>query len=172
MIFRGDIMKESTNPRLDHTKLNRLISWLKSERSRLEQEKNTFIFVDVLDINTKIMRGRTFYYADMRVSKNSLNYLERRYNPFLIRERRSYKLNYALGSCTKCESATDFRMVFDKKPTFEIGKSYKLENIPPLDIIDREIEILDEMKEKESTLKDILFGNYNLKNISYQITGY
>jgi DNA replication ATP-dependent helicase Dna2 len=163
-------MKQSTNSRLDYTKLNRLISWLKSERSRLEQEKNTYVSVDVLDINTKTMRGRIFYYVDLRVSKISLNYLERRYNPFLIREGRSYKLNYAMGSCTKCESATDFRMVFDKKPTFEIGGSYKLENIPPLDVIDREIKILDEMKDKESTLKDVLFGNYNLKNISSQIS--
>ena len=87
--------------------------------------------------------------------------LKRKYSPFVIRENKVFKVNYKLGTCVKCESITDFTLVFEEDPELDPVKEYKMEIIPPVEIVNRQIRILKEMLlGYYPTLKSILFGTY------------
>lgn len=153
-------MGNFTSSQLNPEKIDRLISWLRLEKTHLENEKRTHLFVEPINILPKITKGRIFYYVDLRVAKKSRDYLERKYNPFVIRENRSFRLNFALGTCIKCESATDFRMVFDNDPKLVLQEEYKLENTPPIQVIERQIDFMNDLKINDSLLRRIIFGEY------------
>ncbi|MEL7662636.1 MAG: AAA domain-containing protein [Methanosarcina mazei] len=146
---------------LSDEKIVRLINWLEHEKELLQKETKTHLLVHVLSIKSKTVGNRVFYYGDFRVSKDSLSYLKRKYDPFIIRENKSFKINYQIGACVKCESATDFTLIFEERTDFDFTKLYKLESVPPIKIVNRQIRILQELLiVKEMQLKSILFGTY------------
>ena len=69
-------------------------------------------------------------------------------------------MNFKIGTCIKCESTIDFRMVFDNDPELDIDKEYKLENTAPVEIIDRQIAFLEEMKITDSLLRRIVYKTH------------
>lgn len=122
----------------------------------MENEKQTFIKVNMLSLNYKRVKAN-FYYGDFRVRKESLNYIERLYNPFTIKENKVFKVNYKiLGTCVKCESITDFTLVFEEDPELDPKEEYVMETVPPVDIVKRQIKILDNMlPDRHPILKSI-----------------
>lgn len=157
MSFNTYSSSDLESAKLTPAKIDRLIRWLKSERSRMEDEKEGFIFANLIKIQPKRTRGKTFYYLDFRVAAKSMKYLETPFRPFVIRENRSYKVHYIIGTCVRCESAIDFRIVFDNDPGLAIDKEYKLENTAPVEIIDRQIAFLEEMKITDSSLRRVVY---------------
>ena len=160
MSFNTYSTSDLESAKLTPAKIDRLIRWLKSERSRMEDEKGLFIFAKLIKEQPRITRGKIFYYLDCRVVEQSMDFLERRFRPFVIRENRTYKVNFKIGTCIKCESTIDFRMVFDNDPELDIDKEYKLENTAPVEIIDRQIAFLEEMKITDSLLRRIVYKTH------------
>lgn len=160
MNFNTYSTSDLESAKLTPAKIDLLIRWLKSERSRMEDEKGVHIFAKLIKDQPKITRGKIFYYLDFRVVEKSMDFLERRFRPFVIRENRAYKVNFRIGTCIKCESTIDFRMVFDNDPELDIDKEYKLENTAPVEIIDRQIAFLEEMKMTDSLLRRIVYKTH------------
>ncbi|KKH98179.1 hypothetical protein EO95_18345, partial [Methanosarcina sp. 1.H.T.1A.1] len=161
MDFGNNGTNSLRSPALTKEKISQLIDWLEFEKARMEKEKQTFVRVDVIALNYKRIKAKNFYYADFRVRSESLKYIERRYSPFVIRENKVFKVNYKLGTCVKCESITDFTLVFEEDPELATTKEYVMETVPPVEIVNRQIRILQEMLlGHHPTLKSILFGTY------------
>jgi len=127
----------------------------------MEKEKKTFVKVDMLELY-KGVRAKNFYYVDFRVQSESLKFIERKYSPFTIRENKVFKVNYnKIGTCVKCESITDFTLVFEEDPELDLTKEYVMEPVPPVEVVNRQIRILEDMRSGHyKTLKSILFGTY------------
>lgn len=160
MNFNTYSTNDLESAKLTSAKIDHLIRWLKFERLRMEDEKGVFIFAKLIKVQPKKTRGKTFYYLDFRVADQSMDFLERRFRPFVIRENRSYKVHYIIGTCVKCESTVDFRIVFDNDPGLAIDKEYKLENTAPVEIIDRQIAFLEKMKITDSLLRRIVYKTH------------
>ena len=148
-------INDSNSPELNPIKIDKLKNYL-----NLKKKKEPFIFINVINMEVKIIHGRSFYCIDLRVAKKRMDFLTRLFNPFVIRESKSFRLNNKLGVCIRCKSATDFRMVFDNNPGLELQKEYKLENNPPIPVIERQIAFPDELKYSNSLLKQIIYGIY------------
>ncbi|AKB74619.1 hypothetical protein MSLAZ_1358 [Methanosarcina lacustris Z-7289] len=160
-----NVGKKSINscsyPVLTNEKISQLIDWLESEKARMEKEKQTFVRVYVLELNHKRVRAKNFCYVDFRVRKDSLKYIERKYSPFVIRENKVFKVNYKMGTCVKCESITDFTLVFEEDPELDPAKEYVMETVPPVEIVNRQIMLLKDMLlGQHPVIKSILFGTY------------
>lgn len=154
---------------LTRDKIIKMIHWLETEKARMEKEKQTFVRVDVISLDYKRIRARNFYYGTFRVREESLNYIERKYSPFVIRENKVFKINHQIGTCVKCESITDFSLVFEENPELSIFEDYKLETIPPIKIIERQINILNGiLMGLYPHLKSILFGTYGPSSYKYR----
>ena len=148
-------------PALTKEKVLQLIDWLEKEKTLMEKEKQTFVRVDVLALNYKRIKAKNFYYVDLRVINESLKYIERKYNPFVIRENKIFKVNYTLGTCVRCESITDFTLIFEEDPELDSTKEYTMETVPPVEIVNRQIRILKEiLSGQHPALKSILFGTH------------
>lgn len=161
MNFRENGKNIISSPALTKEKVVQLIDWLEKEKTLMEKEKQTFVRVDVLALNYKRIKAKNFYYVDLRVRKESLKYIERKYSPFVIRENKVFKVNYTLGTCVRCESITDFTLVFEEDPELDSTKEYTMETVPPIEIVNRQIRILNEiLLGQHPALKSILFGTH------------
>jgi DNA replication ATP-dependent helicase Dna2 len=148
-------------PTLTNEKILQLIDWLECEKARMEKEKQTYIKVNMLALNYKRVKKNNFFYVDFRVLSESLKFIERKYSPFTIRENKVFKVNYKVGTCVKCESITDFTLIFEEDPELDPTKEYIMQTIPPVEIVNRQIKILKDMRlGYNQTLKSILFGTY------------
>lgn len=148
-------------PTLTNEKVSQLIDWLESEKTRMEKDTETFVMVDALALNYKRIRAKNFYYVDFQVQNESLKYIERKCSPFVIRENKIFKVNRMTGTCVKCESVTDFTLIFEEDPDLDSTKEYKMKNAPPVEIVKRQISILrDMLSDKHQVLKSILFGTH------------
>lgn len=156
-----NVVNRVSFPALTKEKVLQLIDWLEKEKTSMEKEKQTFVRVDVLALNYKRIKAKNFYYVDLRVRNESLKYIERKYNPFVIRENKIFKVSYTLGTCVRCESITDFTLIFEEDPELDSTKEYTMETVPPVEIVNRQIRILKEiLLGQHPALKSILFGTH------------
>lgn len=149
-----------TTPHLTNEKIDLFINWLKDQKNKMEKDKSKYVYVDVLNTQFKMAKKRLFFYVDLQVSEKSRDFIERTFNPFVIRENKTFRIKGKLGSCVFKASLIDFRLVFEEDPNLKVGESIIIYDVPPIKNIEKQIEILEKLKSTDSVLKSILFGTY------------
>ncbi|MBP1909185.1 AAA domain-containing protein [Methanolobus bombayensis] len=171
-----------TIPNLTNKKIDIFIKWLREQKLKMERDRSKHIDANVTSTRFKMAKNRIFYYVDFQVSEKDRDIIERYYNPFVIRENKTFKVQNKhasdalkinlrtanspshplgeLGSCIFKASLIDFRLVFENDPHLKIGEIATVYDVPPIKNIERQIALLEELKNNDSVLKSILFGTY------------